>query len=210
MRNIFAAFMIFHAVIAYAQKQQDRAVGGACENCNLLFESMPGSLSSRTTVTSVDEPGEPLEISGIIYKADEKTPAEGVILYIYHTDAKGEYSQLPGVAQQNPHGRLRGWMKTDSRGQYFFRTIRPASYPNSRAPQHIHPLIKESGLVPYWIDEYVFEDDPFVGTAYRNNQRYRGGSGIIRLTQDDRGIWVGRRDIILGKNIPDYQSQARQ
>jgi protocatechuate 3,4-dioxygenase beta subunit len=209
MKSLAFTVIFFQAVAVLGQQGPDRPVGGPCEQCDLIFESMPEKLSSRAVIASAAEPGEPLEISGTIYKADGRTPAGDVILYVYHTDSKGEYAQSPEATRDIPHGRLRGWMKTDQNGKYFFRTIRPASYPNSRAPQHIHPLIKEPGLETYWIDEYVFEDDPFVGQQYRESQRDRGGSGLIKLIKDNRGVWVGRRDIILGKNIPNYQAQTR-
>ena len=43
------------------------------------------------------------------------------------------------------HGYIRGWMKTNEKGQYRFYTLKPASYPNSTAVKHIHPTIKEPG-----------------------------------------------------------------
>ena len=33
----------------------------------------------------------------------------------------------------------------------------------------------------------------------------RGGSGIIELAKDEFGRCIGRSDIILGRNIPDYR-----
>ena len=151
------------------------------------------------------EPGPKLEISGTIYQSDGKTPAKGVILYIYHTDQKGVYPQKgneTGWAKR--HGYLRGWIKTNADGKYKFYTLRPASYPNSRAPQHIHPVIKEPNRNEYYIDEYLFTDDPFLDENEKANQQKRGGSGIITLTKKQDGTWVGKRDIILGMNIPNY------
>ena len=48
----------------------------------------PANLSWKTVVTSLGEPGEPLNISGTISQPDGK-PAEGIVLFIYHTDATG-------------------------------------------------------------------------------------------------------------------------
>jgi protocatechuate 3,4-dioxygenase beta subunit len=95
-------------------------------------------------------------------------------------------------------------MKTDAQGRYQFKTIRPASYPNRQAPQHIHPIIKEPGTSLYWIDEYLFEDDPLLTSSERSRQEKRGGSGIIRLKKNEKGVWMGQRNIILGMNIPNY------
>lgn len=184
--------------------QTERPVGDGCEDCELIFAGMPSTLSWQTTIAGPDEPGEQLIISGTIYKKDGKTPAPGVILYVYHTDNKGLYSPAPKQTTARKHGHLRGWVKTDQNGRYEFKTIRPASYPDSRNPQHIHPIIKEPGMNEYWIDEYLFDDDPVLTGKERSNQHKRGGSGILTLKKNEKGVWIGKRDIILGLNIPNY------
>jgi protocatechuate 3,4-dioxygenase beta subunit len=185
-------------------KKADRKVGSACEACDMMYDGMPEDPSWQTTIAGPDEPGEPMIISGVIYKKDGKTPAPDVILYVYHTDSKGLYSPAPKQTLAKRHGHLRGWMKTDEQGRYEFITIRPASYPDRKIPQHIHPLIKEPGLTLYWIDEYLFDDDPLLTEQEKAHQEKRGGSGIISLKKNEKGVWVGKRDIILGMNIPNY------
>jgi protocatechuate 3,4-dioxygenase beta subunit len=181
-----------------------RRVGASCESCEGIYEGMPENLSWQTAIADTKEPGERMEISGLIYKPDGKTPAPDVILYVYHTDAKGLYSPAPGAnGNARRHGHLRGWMKTNAKGEYKFTSVRPASYPESRNPQHIHPILKEPDTNEYWIDEYVFEDDPFVTKEHRANLRNAGGSGVIRLTKQ-KGVWIGKRDITLGLNVQNY------
>ena len=182
-----------------------RRVGGACDTCELMYEGMPKELGWQTAIAREGEPGEPLEMRGVIYRNDGKTPAPDVILYVYHTDAKGYYSPAPGQTQARRHGHLRGWMKTDREGRYQFRTIRPASYPDGRAPAHIHAIVREPQLNEYYIDEYEFADDPLVTRKERELMEGRGGMGIVDLTRNKNGVWVGRRDIILGRNIPHYE-----
>lgn len=179
-------------------------VGGGCDGCDLMFAGMPQKLSWKTTIPDTSELGTPLEMSGVIYTSDGKTPAPNVILYVYQTDAKGYYSPSENQTAARRHGHLRGWMKTDERGRYKFRTIRPAPYPDARIPAHIHPVIKEPGKNEYYIDEYVFDDDSFVTKAERARQENRGGNGIVTLNKNSDGVWVGQRDIILGLNIPNY------
>jgi protocatechuate 3,4-dioxygenase beta subunit len=53
---------------------------GSCEQ--------PPSITSETAI-SIGERGERLKISGTVFKADGKTPASGVIIFFYHTDATG-------------------------------------------------------------------------------------------------------------------------
>lgn len=184
----------------FAQKK----VGGPCECCEAIYQRMPANLSWTTQISDKNEEGEPMEITGIIYQKDGKTPAPDVILYVYHTDAKGNYSRGTGDACTKRHGKLRGWVKTDNLGRYKLISIRPASYPNATIPAHIHPTIKEPGKTEYYIDEYRFEGDKFLTKEEIARDENRGGSGLIKLTKNDKGVWVGKRDIILGKNIPNY------
>ena len=205
MRTILFALIFCASLPGCAQDRTDRPVGGGCEDCQLMFTGMPSSIESDVTITKPGEAGDPMVISGTIFKKDGKTPAPNVVLYVYHTDNTGEYTHGASENESTRHGRLRAWIKSDARGNYKFTTIRPASYPNSRNPQHIHPIIKEPGLQPYWIDEYLFEDDPYVDAKVRAQQEGRGGKGIIRLTKNGEGVWTGKRDIVLGKNVEGYE-----
>lgn len=178
----------------------------ACEDCELCLEGMPVEISSTCRVAGPEEPGEPLFMEGIIYQPDGKTPAAGIVLYFYHTDATGKYTPAKNQSAGRRHGHLRGWVKSDDKGRYSFTTIRPASYPNSRNPQHIHPIVVESKTRYYWIDEYLFSDDPVLTEEEKRRHSGRGGSGIITLVRDGNGVWRGKRNIILGKGVPNYSA----
>ncbi|HEX2788704.1 MAG TPA: intradiol ring-cleavage dioxygenase [Ignavibacteria bacterium] len=182
-------------------------ISDGCEDCTLIFEGMPSfeNMLSETSIANSNEPGEPLEISGTIFMPDGKTPAPDILLYIYHTDNKGLYSQWDTQTVGKRHGHLRGWMKTDKEGKYKFTTIRPASYPNSNNPQHIHPIIKEPYKTEYWIDDYLFEDDPLMKGGLPSYIQNRAGNGIIKVAKNENGVWMGKRDLILGLNIPNYR-----
>lgn len=180
------------------------SVGGGCEGCDLMFVEIPSTIKSEATIVSANEPGEKLEISGIIYQHDGKTPAPDVILYVYQTAKNGLYE--PGDNQTGEvrrHGRIRGWVKTNQKGEYKIVTIRPGNYPNSNIPAHIHPTVKETDKNEYYIDEIVFDDDKFVDGNYRSREEKRGGSGILHLKKEN-GKWIGRHDIVLGLNVPTY------
>ena len=140
-------------------------VGGGCEGCEAIYECpVPfEQLNNVDTLPDFNDPGPKIEISGIVYQKDGKTPAANVVLYVYHTDQTGVYpvkGNEKGWAKR--HGYIRGWIKTDKNGAYKFYTLVPASYPNSKNPKHIHPTIKETDKNEYWIDEYLFEGDPYL------------------------------------------------
>jgi protocatechuate 3,4-dioxygenase beta subunit len=167
-----------------------------------MFAGMPANLSWSTRITAAQ--GEPMKISGTIYQRDGKTPAANVVLYVYHTDAKGYYTPAAGQAEARKHGQLRGWMKTDDKGRYEFYSIRPAPYPGENIPAHIHPIVMEPNGKHYWLEDYFFEDDPLVTAEMRSERAPRGGKGVVALKKNAQGIWVGHRDLVLGLHVPGY------
>ncbi|MEY2504133.1 MAG: protocatechuate 3,4-dioxygenase, beta subunit, partial [Verrucomicrobiota bacterium] len=95
--------------------------GAPCGSC-----IAPEKLSWKTVIPPENEPGEPLVITGKIFQQDGKTPAQGMVLWVYHTDRTGYYNEKDDAS----HPRLKGWMKIGADGKYEFRTIRPGAYPH--------------------------------------------------------------------------------
>ncbi len=197
--------VLFSSCINSQNKQEtSKTVGGPCEGCEAIYEYDDKILTSTDTLAGFNILKPQIKISGIVYKKDGKTPAEDIILYVYHTNDKGIYpSNKASKGWERRHGTLRGWVKTDSNGSYTFYTSRPASYPNTRIPQHIHITIKEPDKNEYYISAFYFEDDPNLTDNIRNDPNPRGGSGIISL-RDRSEIKEATRNIILGLNIPNY------
>ena len=198
--------MVAAAILGCTETSSQKQVGGSCEGCEAIYESpIPfEKLPSVDTLPDFNEPGPKLEISGIVYKADGKTPAQDIVIYVYHTDQKGIYSKKGNESGWGKrHGYIRGWVKNDKTGFYRFLTLKPAAYPGRNIPAHIHVTIKEPDKNEYWIDEYLFDDDPLLTKDERLKQEKRGGNGIIKLAPD-KGYLHGKRNIILGKNIPGY------
>ena len=181
-----------------------RLVGGRCEGCEGVFEYDEKKLNSIDTLPDFNNEGVKIKITGTIYENDGKTPAEGVIMYIYHTDVNGIYSKGDETGLAMRHGYNRGWIKTDRTGKYTFYTIKPGSYPESSNPAHIHPTILEPGGKYYWIEDFYFEGDEFLTERVKNPSSPRGGNGVL-LLKEEGNILAGKRDIILGKNVPGYK-----
>jgi protocatechuate 3,4-dioxygenase beta subunit len=203
---LFACIGSAHAQNGLQTGGREPIIGLPCEGCEAVFEGLPDTFDSTARIAPLDQPGEPLRIEGTVYDGSGR-PAPGVIVYAYHTDARGIYprdERLRGSAAYR-HGKLRAWVKTDDRGRYRFDTIRPASYPNRENPAHVHMHVIEPGCCTYYITSIHFEDDPLLSEEERDRVvTGRGGSGLVQLERDESAVWVARRDIVLGKGVPEY------
>jgi len=183
------------------QQQSTSLTADECANNNesvaCCFINMPAKIYSSVTLAGESEPGECLILYGQILKKDGNA-YPGVIVYAYHTDHTGIYSKS-GKEQgiQKWHGRLHGWCITDSEGRYEIHTIRPAPYPNSKGPAHIHCVVKEPGGEVYYINDVVFADDLGVDEKYLSLISKRWDDGIVTLTGKEKGVWEGRRVTVL-------------
>ena len=147
---------------------------------------------SSAVLVGKDEPGEPLRVRGVVYKTDGVTPAAGVIVYVYQTDITGLYSKKRGDPP-----RLQAWMRTDEKGHYEFRTIRPGAYPNRTEPAHIHTQIWGGGAPTHSNVTLLFSDDPLLRPKDRAESdalgRFafiqapvKGADGVLEITLDMR------------------------
>ena len=157
------------------------------------YPPAPSDASSVATMTSNDEPGEQLVINGIVYEADGRTPISGFVLYLYQTDSSGVYNKTDR-SWQRP--RIHGWVRTDNDGKYEIRTIKPGSYPGSRNPAHIHAIVKLAGSEAEWIDDFLFEGDPFLSSKDRKRIENEGRfSPVMSIERDEKGVLRCKRDI---------------
>ena len=114
--------------------------------------------------------GEPTFVSGRVLCADGK-PIAGAQLAVWQVDGEGFYD-----VQRPEHQalELRGRFKTDAEGRYYFRTIKPVSYPiptdgpvgkmllhmgrHPYRPAHIHTIASASGFEPVTTHLFVAGD----------------------------------------------------
>lgn len=152
----------------------------------------PEAAPSTAAVAAPSEPGRRLEVRGVVYARDGRTPVPRASVYVYQTDARGYYR--PDDAMGNRDPRLKALLRTDAAGRYSFTTIRPGSYPGSRVPQHIHYEVAADGHGSL-VFEIVFDDDPFVteevrrraaqpGSIYSLKRVEPGPGGVGRVEQD--------------------------
>ena len=98
----------------------------------------------------IESSGEALTITGrVFHSSDCSTPVANATIDIWHCDANGKYD--------NEGYKCRGLVKSDSKGQYTFKTIFPPSY-GSR-PRHIHFKVRADGFKELTSQIY-FKGDP--------------------------------------------------
>jgi len=123
------------------------------------------SYSWKVIIADEKKPREKLIVTGTIYNLDRKTPAEGVTVYVYHTDAKGIYGKGEEL--------LDGTMITDKDGKYKYHTIKPGSYPDSKNPAHVHYKVSGKNIHEQWF-ELKFEGDPFISKEESKKETSKG------------------------------------
>jgi protocatechuate 3,4-dioxygenase, beta subunit len=186
--------------------RNNKIVGGGCDGCELMYVGMPNNIQSVDTSTAWNEKGQKLLVTGKVLKLDGITPASNVIVYYWQTDNNGYYSN--GKGKSKKHGHIRGWVKSNKQGSYSIYTIRPANYPNSDMPAHIHLSIKEPEIDDeYYTDGLVFADDIKLTSDKRKKFENRGGTGVLRVLID-KEMQVAEHNIILGLNIPNYPTST--
>lgn len=181
-------------------------------DCCVLDEVKPEKLSHITRIAPDTAKGQRMLIRGRVLLSDGKTLAANVLMYFYHTNAIGKYAKV-GTEDHNSyawwHGYCRGWLKTNDKGEYEIRTIKPAPYPNGREPARIHFGVKAPmQKTCYNMADFLFKGDPFLTESYEYKMEMASGFlryGGVELKLQN-GVLTGHRDIILH---PYYDKEAR-
>ena len=166
-------------------------LASAREPSRLAPEDAPASAD----VAPASEPGEKLEVRGVVYAPDGRTPVAKASVYVYQTDARGYYRPDDAMGNKNP--RLMALLRTDAAGRYAFRTIRPGSYPGTRVPQHIHYEVAAAGQGTR-IFEIVFEQDKNVTPEIREKAKEPGAVYSLRpIEPGSGGRGLVTQDVVL-------------
>jgi len=131
----------------------------------------------------MDEPGEPLSISGIVTALPDCRPITDAVLDVWQTNARGLYSNLLGLARRsNSHAfNLRGRLRSDDTGRYQFESVVPGRYPlfwPLTRPRHIHVMVTHPECKPLITQIY------FQGDKYNRWDPWWLSSTTIRLDHD--------------------------
>jgi len=127
-------------------------------------------------MVSKDEPGTRLRVSLTLRAADGR-PVPDVLVYAYHTSAKGWYAaeaaHVRAESGDHKHARLFAYVRSDHEGRVVLETIRPGPYPDTDLPEHIH-LTAYVGDKAVGSTELLFADDPRVKEANRQGAERAG------------------------------------
>lgn len=137
------------------------AIGFSCgppPERSLCSGQRPSGSSIR--IAALDEPGEPMVITGQAWVGKQREPLSGARLIVYHMNADGRYAKdESGYAG----AYLCGVLETDSSGRYRIETIRPGSDPHRKVAAHVH-----FELTTPWGDRIhdglSIHGDPFLGS----------------------------------------------
>lgn len=134
--------------------------------------------SPEATIVGVQEAGPRLHVVGIVKDAEGRNIA-GARVYAYQTSAAGWYAATAAHFRSNSgdtrHARLFGYVTTDASGRFEIRTVRPAGYPGSDLPAHIHVQIAKPGEErDSLVTEILFEDDPRLTPQARERSKREG------------------------------------
>lgn len=145
------------------------------------------SRSHKATLTLADEPGTPMQVSGVVRDSANR-PVANALLYVYHTNSQGSYSSTGGNTGSmgdslNP--RLFAYLRTDSQGRYEYHTIRPGQYPGNGPPAHVHYEVTADGH-PELVTELMFEGDSRL-TSHGLREFQRAGFLIRPVSRDANG-----------------------
>ncbi len=143
----------------------------------------PARLASSGRIAPEDEPGTPLIVRGRLFDKTGATPVRGATIFAYQTDRTGVYHP-PGATLW----RLKGRARTDERGAFELRTIRPGAYPGRQIAAHIHVGVDGPPGQRQTLLDVLFEGDPRLSARERERSAREGRFANIRPVETTNGV----------------------
>ncbi len=167
-----------------------------------IYDYSEKQLNSVDTIPDFASRSNKLKITGTIYENDGVTPAKNVLLFINQADEDGNFELKRHNKKR--YVKHRGWVRTDADGRYTFYTFVPGKYIFGNELTQIHPIIKEPSKPEYKIESFVFDNDPLLTKPCRTKIEETNPNRILKLDKKE-GLFVAKRDIILGKELEIYK-----
>ena len=132
----------------------------------LLIPTIAMASPSRMKIAADNEPGQRMIIAGHVFGIDGR-PRAGVKMFAFHTDSRGDYGRVNGVA------RLHGTLLTAADGSYLIDTIKPGPYPGGQVPAHVHLELTAPGIDQPELIEFKDPIRPDADGVYRVRRDFR-------------------------------------
>lgn len=169
---------------------------------NPIYDYQEEELTNIDTIPGFVSNSNKIKIFGTIYKSDGITPAKNILLYICQADENGSYVLKKHNKKRYVHHR--GWVKTNDDGQYAFYSFMPGTILRSKDLKQIHLVIKEPSKPEHNMEPLLFDNDPLLTNSCRTKIEKTGGTNRILKFDKQEGLFVAKRDIILGEDVPTY------
>ncbi|TGV01541.1 dioxygenase family protein [Flavivirga rizhaonensis] len=169
-----------------------------------IYDYSEKQLNNVDTIPDYASKKNKLKITGTIYESDGITPAKNVLLFIHQADEHGNFELKRHNKKRYVHHR--GWIRTDADGHYTFYTFVPGKYIYGNELKQILPIVKEPGKPEYKIATYLFDDDPLLNDKRSKVKRADVSNRILKLDKKE-GLYVAKRDIVLGKEVIDSYAE---
>lgn len=154
----------------------------------------------RTNLIPSSSKGSPLNLKGIIFKDDGKTPLSNAMVEIWQCDEKEYYDNI------SDDYIFRGAQNTGTNGKYEFKTILPVPYkadPNDESswrPAHIHMRVSvpnQQDLITqlYFKGGKYIDKDPWASSPQAVNR-------ILSITKGKDGVNEVLFDVLMAKEFP--------
>jgi catechol 1,2-dioxygenase len=170
---------------------------GDCETTTDILGPFyrPGS-PVQNNLAIKGEPGELIELSGIIRHKDCTTPYQKAKIELWHCDAKGLYDN------SSPDFRYRGTTYSDEKGYYSFNTILPVPYDvgdGSIRPAHFHLMITAEGYQPLVTQLYFTGDVNIKKDVYASSPKAK--RRILNVQKLNNGAKKVVYDVSMVENL---------
>jgi protocatechuate 3,4-dioxygenase beta subunit len=196
----------------YTRLKHPEIAGGPCgPNCNGYNEFLNENLLTNTDTLPLFEErkADRMLLTGVIHDFSGK-PAADVLLYVFHTDAQGEYPKRAGATGAEAlNGYIRGWIKTNADGRYYIFTNMPGAYPEEKTRAHVHCIIKEPDVNVYSLMDFIFPNDPYAESHETIVPQHLNGGLVKDITQPGDTMKVYQRNIYLGRGVVNYPSKKK-
>ncbi len=161
----------------------------------------PGSAQNTGAtieLAKASEAGEHIVITGRILAPDCKTPVAGAMVDVWQCNAKGAYDIAhPDEKIAPANYNLRGQTKTNEKGEFVLKTVRPGRYnippglpgleknAGQLRPAHIHLTVIHPIFVPLTTQLYFKGDSQLKGDPWAKHSKMlvgmKGSQGSIEL-----------------------------